>query len=272
MNAISEYLSKFNRQPWGRERLLTCVVAGLAAIALILGAALAAGQTGRAGEFQCGDKTWCSWKTAEGPDKCVCVPKSVSVKIIGAGSLHCADNQHVEGDGKSEAGNHCVDDLKPFDPEEVKLKEERVKEHNRQKELQRENRYTHGGPGWSEDDTAVHAAIQEFNEETELAPRASVLRGTAHYLSATDQYMVTFPPPNQCVILGPVHAASRLDALYQAVSRGGFSLFKSDGGLTVWTIEEWNEAMKRIKQMDANFLERHYAECRGQEETKVTPQ
>jgi len=37
-------------------------------------------------------------------------PQVVSVKIIGVGNLLCKDNQHIEGDGKSEKGNHCVDD------------------------------------------------------------------------------------------------------------------------------------------------------------------
>ena len=39
-------------------------------------------------------------------------PEIASIKISGIGSLQCKDNQHIEGDGKSEAGNHCVDDPK----------------------------------------------------------------------------------------------------------------------------------------------------------------
>ena len=38
-------------------------------------------------------------------------PEIVSAKIVSVGDLHCASNQHVEGDGKTEAGNHCVDDV-----------------------------------------------------------------------------------------------------------------------------------------------------------------
>ena len=38
------------------------------------------------------------------------VPTSATVEIVAIGDLHCKDNQHIEGDGKSKEGNHCVDD------------------------------------------------------------------------------------------------------------------------------------------------------------------
>ena len=37
-------------------------------------------------------------------------PIVASVKITAIGKLKCAGNQHIEGDGKSETANHCVDD------------------------------------------------------------------------------------------------------------------------------------------------------------------
>jgi len=37
-------------------------------------------------------------------------PTSATVEIVAIGDLHCKDNQHIEGDGKSKEGNHCVDD------------------------------------------------------------------------------------------------------------------------------------------------------------------
>lgn len=63
-------------------------------------------------------------------------------------------------------------------------------------------------------------------------------------LSDSRIYVITFPPPNECVILKDIEADSRTEALYIAVSHGGFTLKPGHGGLTVWTAEEWNEAEK----------------------------
>jgi len=91
-----------------------------------------------------------------------------------------------------------------------------------------------------------------FGQDSALAPRASLLEGTADQPSAKGVYVVTFPPPNECVNLGEIRATSRTAALYRAVSKGGFSLKPATGGLTVWTIEEWSgfekEAPEFIKE------------------------
>lgn len=44
------------------------------------------------------------------PAEKMVIPQAASIKFIAIGDLHCADNQHIEGDGKSENGNRCVDD------------------------------------------------------------------------------------------------------------------------------------------------------------------
>src|ERR1700691_5427289 len=82
-------------------------------------------------------------------------------------------------------------------------------------------------------DTALRKSI-----DVKLAPRSLLLTG-GDVDSKTGSYIIEFPSPNDCVILGPVKAQSRSFALYRAVSEGGFTLKPGDGGLTVWTIEEW---------------------------------
>lgn len=84
--------------------------------------------------------------------------------------------------------------------------------------------------------------------ERRLAPRSTLLTGTAEAPSEKGDYVITFPPPNNCVQLHVhVDGGSRADALYKAVSRGGFSLKAGNGGLTVWTAEEWVEVPQRFK-------------------------
>lgn len=82
--------------------------------------------------------------------------------------------------------------------------------------------------------------------QRELAPRGAMLTGTADYDSARGLYVITLPPPNECVDFPPIRANSRGDALYRVMSAGGFTLKHSDAGLTVWTIEEWEKAKKEL--------------------------
>jgi len=82
---------------------------------------------------------------------------------------------------------------------------------------------------------------RSLTDEQVLAPRSSILAGVGDLPSRSGRYVITFPPPNQCVILRQ-NAASRVMALYMAVSAGGFTLANAKGGLSVWTAEEWAEA------------------------------
>ena len=72
--------------------------------------------------------------------------------------------------------------------------------------------------------------------------------------------MVTFPSPNECLTLGPITANSRVQALYLAMSKGGFSLKLSEGGISVWTLEEWNNFTESnpafVKQMKEHCEEK----------------
>lgn len=81
---------------------------------------------------------------------------------------------------------------------------------------------------------AVCALAQEpaltFHEDPARTPR---FRKVSH--------VVTFPPPNECVVL-KVAADDEALALYTAVSRGGFSLKRPDSGLSVWRIDDWERA------------------------------
>lgn len=92
-------------------------------------------------------------------------------------------------------------------------------------------------------------AISCGAQDRSLAPRSTLLTGTAEQPSASGEYVVTFPAPNECVELH-VRSTSRTSALYTAVSRGGFSLLPGRGGLTVWTSEEWGEAEREFKNED----------------------
>jgi hypothetical protein len=87
-------------------------------------------------------------------------------------------------------------------------------------------------------------SLMTLADDAALAPRASRLTGSAYEPSAKGVYIITFPSPNDCVDLGKIHAISRTEALYKAVSKGGFSLKPSDAGLSVWTIEEWDDFAK----------------------------
>lgn len=88
---------------------------------------------------------------------------------------------------------------------------------------------------------AAQNTVRFANHEEVLAPRSSLLLGTAGYPSLSRRYVITFPSPNQCVIL-KAEGSDRTTALYSAVSSGGFSLNSSTSGLTVWTAEEWDSA------------------------------
>ena len=73
-------------------------------------------------------------------------------------------------------------------------------------------------------------------------------------------YVITFPPPNECVRIPPIKAESRTEALVEAMENGGFSLKPAVGGLTVWTIEEWERARRELgpdffKQMEEHCKE-----------------
>jgi hypothetical protein len=87
---------------------------------------------------------------------------------------------------------------------------------------------------------AQSAAAPTF--DMQIAPRSSMLTGTAKQGSESGLYVITLPPPNECLIVKPIAASSRSAALYHWVSSGGFSLLPSTAGLTVWTIEEYKEA------------------------------
>jgi hypothetical protein len=76
--------------------------------------------------------------------------------------------------------------------------------------------------------------------DVRVGPRSLLLRG-GDVDSPSGQYMIEFPFPNECVILGPIKAQSRSFALYRAMSRGGFKLKPSQAAITVWTVEEWND-------------------------------
>ena len=82
---------------------------------------------------------------------------------------------------------------------------------------------------------AMCAVAQEPTLRLEEPRRTPRFRPVTH--------VVTFPPPNECVIL-KVAAANEIEALYVAVSRGGFSLKRSDGGLSVWSIGDWARAQR----------------------------
>lgn len=88
-------------------------------------------------------------------------------------------------------------------------------------------------------------ASNRLSVEEEIAPRSAILDGTANVPSLSGRYVVTFPPPNQCVVIH-VAGSSRTQALYVAVSKGGFALKPGQGSLSVWTEEEWLEAMRRL--------------------------
>lgn len=83
-----------------------------------------------------------------------------------------------------------------------------------------------------------------LSQDRALAPRSSLLTGEADKPSASGVYVISFPPPNDCVSLGEIRARSRSEALYRRISEGGFTLKPGRGGLTVWTIEEWNDFEK----------------------------
>lgn len=77
--------------------------------------------------------------------------------------------------------------------------------------------------------------------DRKLAPRS--LYPSAD-VSARGLYVITFPPPNECLERKPIEASSRTVALYIFVAEGGFTLNKSKAGFTVWTIEEWEAWQK----------------------------
>jgi len=91
-----------------------------------------------------------------------------------------------------------------------------------------------------------------------LAPRSLLLSG-GDLDSLSGSYVIEFPAPNDCLSLGPIKAKSRAFALYSAVSQGGFTLKPAEGGLTVWTIEEWN-ALKTESWYPA-FAAAHDKKC-----------
>ncbi len=95
--------------------------------------------------------------------------------------------------------------------------------------------------------------------DAQLGPRSLLLSG-GDVDSPSSRYIIEFTSPNECVQLGPIKAKSRSFALYRAVSQGGFSLKRGDGGLTVWTIEEW-EGLKQ-KPWYPEFAEAHAKRCK----------
>ena len=83
--------------------------------------------------------------------------------------------------------------------------------------------------------------------EIMMMPRGSRLFGIEIDGPKINEYVIEFPSPNDSVRLGPIKASSRAEALYIAVSRGGFALARSNGGgLAVWTRDEYNEAMRSL--------------------------
>ena len=76
--------------------------------------------------------------------------------------------------------------------------------------------------------------------DAKMAPRSLLLSG-GPLDSVRGIYVIEFPHPNECLTIPPIKASSRSMALYRAVSKGGFTLLPSDAGLTVWTIEEWED-------------------------------
>jgi hypothetical protein len=94
--------------------------------------------------------------------------------------------------------------------------------------------------------------------DVKLAPRSLLLTG-GDLDSRSGRYMIEFPHPNECTVLGPIKAESRAFALYRAVSRGGFTLKSSDSGLTVWTVEEW-DALKK-ESWYPSLAAAHEKEC-----------
>jgi hypothetical protein len=103
------------------------------------------------------------------------------------------------------------------------------------------------------DETTLRQSI-----DVKLAPRSLLLSG-GDVDSPSGKYLIDFPPPNECVQLGPIEASSRSFALYRAISQGGFTLKPASGGLTVWTIEEWNALTKG--KWYAEFKKAHDAKC-----------
>jgi hypothetical protein len=97
-----------------------------------------------------------------------------------------------------------------------------------------------------------------FAQDQNLAPRGARLTGTANYGSARGIYKITFPSPNECIDLPPIKASSRSEALYIAVSKGGFRLLPASGGLTVWTIEEWEDFASSFPE----FAKQEAVHCR----------
>lgn len=97
-----------------------------------------------------------------------------------------------------------------------------------------------------------------LGQDRSLAPRGSLLTGSADEPSARGIYVITFPPPNECVDLGKIRASSRVEALYIAVSKGGFSLKPSNHSLSVWTIEEWDDFAKEAP----DFLKEQEEHCK----------
>jgi hypothetical protein len=93
----------------------------------------------------------------------------------------------------------------------------------------------------------LFGGVAAQGQDRELCPRSSLLLGTCESESASGVYVITFPMPNQNVKI-QLRARSRCEALYIAVSRGGFSLKSSDAGLTVWTVEEWQDAQETIRK------------------------
>lgn len=94
-----------------------------------------------------------------------------------------------------------------------------------------------------------------LSQNSELGPRSMARLES----SASGEYLISFPPPNECVSLGKITASSREQALYRAVSKGGFTLKPGRGGLTVWTVEEWNDLDKEHPEF-AKELEKHCRE------------
>lgn len=95
--------------------------------------------------------------------------------------------------------------------------------------------------------------------QSNLAPRYTLLEGTANVPSASGNYVITWPPPNECVVIR-VKAANRPSAFYNGISLGGFTLKPGNGGLTVWTLEEW-ESTKVM--LGAEFLKSQQDHCPG---------
>ena len=108
-------------------------------------------------------------------------------------------------------------------------------------------------------------ALRE-SADVQMGPRALLLSG-GDVDSRSGVYIIEFPEPNDCVVLGPIEAKSRSFALYRAISKGGFTLKPSDGGgLTVWTIEEWSQLT--TEPWYAEFKARHEKRCNPATSTK----